>query len=357
MKHMKIMLKHIRQLFNEDTTIKQLLTIAPSINLPQRLTWLYVIGNTRESELEELWYHAVEHLDSSHEPDIDLFDTLYRQSESYLIDSGLSIDRQTLATHIVNLTKLLAQKVSLESLALDPKCPHFLRQNILSQYLPNSLTIQQVCQALDITVIHSTQQIATLQIESISLTVECGDDNFSDLDFDENGIRTAAIMLATEDLHDLSPYQAIELSHEIGHCRHHLTTVLPSGDYDIDFWDSELPAFNEEFRFMQTMSTEITEDVWIVEAIKQSVFTLFSLLAADIGVKRAFLRATEDNPIYAHTEKKLDWLLQKEALFHWAGVPYVQYFLSLVHFYLQNHPDDTIVREKWNQCLSTFTSH
>ncbi|MEE4409944.1 MULTISPECIES: hypothetical protein [unclassified Serratia (in: enterobacteria)] len=345
----------VAQLFNAAVDDAVLQATAKKIALPQRLSWLYIMANVREDPLDDQYFDAINTYALAPENPIpSCFDWMFAESARRFSDFGVRVDRLGLEQDIILLTNHIAAGLDWSDLHFDPAQPHFIRHEFLHPQLTAATSLAIVCELLAITCISCAKHEARVSIDGMPVEVQLGDDSFADLQW-EGGARSASLSLRASDLRHLTPYEALELSHELGHCRNHLASKHPTGDYGLPFWDTELPAFREEWRLCSRLAPEVSSRAWALEAIKQSVFALFPLLAPELGVKAAFNRAVKHNPIYGHTRKEADWLLLKPPLFVWSGVPYVQYFLSLVRFLLETGPYDEVLAQGLTQCQGRFS--
>ncbi|MFI8415970.1 hypothetical protein ACQKDS_05835 [Serratia sp. NPDC078593] len=336
---MEINREHISLLLTEPSDEAALRAAGNDIPLSQRLSWLYIMANVRENPLEERYFQALDSGAAYSE-----YDACFAAAHRHLADYGLQVDRQGLASDIIAMTQHIAASITWDDLQFDPAHPHFIRYEFLASQLPATMTLAAVCEALDIVCIDCARNTATVKIAGYPVEIVTDDDSYADLSLEE-GERQASIALNAKDLRRLTVSEALELSHELGHCRHHLLSPHPCGDYGLPFWDTELPAFNEEWRLCTRLSPGLDTRAWSIEAIKQSLFALFPLLAPEQGVAEAFRNAVQVNPIYHRSRKQPEWLLEKTPLFVWSGVPYVHYFCSLSHFLLQHQPQDTVLAQ------------
>ncbi|ENZ8429722.1 hypothetical protein PJ255_001260 [Klebsiella aerogenes] len=343
---------NIALLFDDTVPTQYLFSLAKNIPLPQRLSWLYIIANIRESRLLDEYENTLSKHNSQAKN--KKFDKIYANTEQTLSLCGGTVDRSLLAKDIVDITHLIAQKIHWDDLQFLPEHPHYMRAEYLEATLQKVKSVEDVCLALNINCIDCRPDSATIEINQARVDIITDSDNYADLRLDDKQ-RSASIALNAADFTSLTPSEALELAHEIGHCRNHLSSPYPSGDFALPFWDTELPAFEEEWRLCTALDPHVSLQAWSLEAIKQSVFALFPLLAPENGIERAFRYALEHNPIYCNSAKTPEWLLEKTSLFVWTGVPYVQYFLSLAHLILRHSPKDEQLAKLLSRSYSRFT--
>ncbi|MEZ2604488.1 hypothetical protein [Kluyvera intermedia] len=341
-------------LFDDTVSAERLFSVAQEISLPQRLSWLYIIANVKDSRLLKQYEHVLTEPRSKAKN--KKFDKIYASTEQALSICGCAVDRPLLAKDIVDITHHIAQKICWDDLQFLPEHPHYMRAEYLEATLQKVTSVEAVCQALNIDCISCTQDSAIIEINHTCVDIIADSDNYADLRLDDNQ-RSASIALNAPNFTKLTPDEALELAHEIGHCRNHLSSPHPGGDFALPFWDTELPAFEEEWRLCVAQDHHLGLQAWWLEAIKQSVFALFPLLAPTYGIERAFCYALEHNPLYCNSTKTPEWLLEKTALFVWTGVPYVQYFLSLAHLILRYSPEDEQLARLLSRSYSRFTLH
>ncbi|MFT2794225.1 hypothetical protein [Serratia sp. N21D137] len=347
----------VEQLFSETIDEETLRATAGDIALPQRLSWLYVMANVREDPLEDRYLDALDAYDTASRDRVaPCIDPLYAESARRLAYFGIRVDRQGLAADIISLTRHIAMGLEWHDLNFDPAQPHFMRHEFLQPCLTGATSLAKVCDVLAVACIRCSKNQAIVSIDGMQVEVQVGDDSFADLQW-EGDTRSAALSLRANDLRHLTANEALELSHELGHCRHHLVAEHPAGDYGLPFWDTELPAFREEWTLCSRLTPNLSTRAWALEAIKQSVFALFPLLVPVMGSKAALHQAVKQNPVYCYTRKEADWLLCKSPLFVWSGVPYVQYFLSLVRFLLETGPYDDVLAQGLMRCETRFSLH
>jgi len=343
---------NLELLFDDDIPVEHLFVAANDFPLPQRLSWLYIIANVRESPLFDDYQTALTHrMEAATYRQVD---ALYAQTVLPLHLCQCDVDRPALAQDIVEMTQHIAQRIRWDDLLVDPERPHYLRADALAAGLTHVTSVEAVCHSLDLDCLNVTSDSATLAINGIPVDVIADSDNYADLRLDGE-TRSASIALHAANFTCLTPREALELAHEIGHCRNHLSSDHPSGDFALPFWDTELPAFEEEWRLCAAQDPTLDLHAWALEAIKQSVFALFPLLAPEYGVARAYREALAHNPLYAKSTHTPTWLLEKTPLFVWTGVPYVHYFLSLAHLLLRHHPEDATLAQLLSRSYTRFT--
>lgn len=335
-------------LFDDNIPVEHLFYLAKDIPLPQRLSWLYIVANVRESSLLSEYEEALSKATNRS------FDEIYARTEVALNICNCDVDRPLLANDITEITQHITSKIRWDGLEFSPEHPHYLRAEYLETTLQKVTSVEAVCRSLNIECIYSAADSAAIVINLIRVDIIADSDNYADLRLNEHK-RSASIALNAADFTRLTPGEALELAHEIGHCRNHLTSVHPGGDFALPFWDTELPAFEEEWRLCKAEDPHLNLQAWSLEAIKQSVFALFPLLAPVYGTERAFRYALEHNPLYRNSTQPAEWLLEKTPLFVWTGVPYVQYFLSLAHLILRFSPKDELLANLLSRSYSRFT--
>ncbi len=340
--------KSINTIFDDDVSTDFLFIFSKEIPIPQRLSWLYIISNVRDSSLLKEFEDAIS------KGKYNQINEIYAKTVQSLNLSNCAVNRTLLAKDVVNITQHIAKKIRWDDLKFLPEHPHYLRAEYLESTLQKLTSIEAVCQSLHIDCLRSTPDSATIAINRIRVDIIADNDNYADLRLDEEK-RSAGIALNTADFTRLTPREALELAHEIGHCRNHLSSTHPSGDFALPFWDTELPAFEEEWRLCASQDPNFSLRAWSLEAIKQSVFALFPLLAPEYGIERAFRYALDHNPLYCRSTQPPEWLLEKPPLFVWTGVPYVQYFLSLAHMILRHNPADKQLANLLSRSYSRFT--
>ncbi|QDX29071.1 hypothetical protein [Dickeya poaceiphila] len=344
--------KNISLLFDDDISEARLLSLATEIELPQRLSWLYILANVRDNKLLDKYDDLLSHPESKNR--VKRFDEIYAKTKHYFNSCYCNVDRSALAEDIVEITQNIARQTQWDDLNFSPEHPEYMRFEYLNPFLHNFSSVQHVCQALNIDCVNYAPDSALININGYEIEIVSDSDNYADLRVEE-GLRSASIALNAADFTQLTTREALELAHEIGHCRNHLTCPHPCGDFALPFWDTELPAFEEEWRLCTASSPHLDLRAWSLEAIKQSVFALFPLLAPEYGVERAFRYALDNNPLYCSSRKTPEWLLTKAPLFVWTGVPYVQYFLSLAHLILRHGQVNTHLEKLLARSYSRFT--
>jgi len=350
-----ITVESIHLLFKEDVDEEKLIITATQIPLPQRLSWLHILANIQSNAILEDYYDALHNPLSKIEGNTEKsFDNIYFRTKKMLHRYGCVVDRIGLAEDITEITQHIAKNITWTDINFDQDHPHYIRSEYLSTYVNSLTSVSSVCQTLNIHCIHCTSDSAIININGYDVDIILDEDNYADLRL-EGARRSASIAINAIDLNNLNAQEVLELTHEIGHCRNHLTSNHPCGDFGLPFWDSELPAFEEEWRLCNTLAPQLDLRAWSLEAIKQSVFALFPLLAPELGTYQAFRYALEKNPLYFTSKKTSEWLLEKSPLFIWSGVPYVQYFLSLTHLLLRHDSADNVLASLLTRSYQRFT--
>lgn len=312
------------------------------------LAMLNLIANLYENELEDELSKLVFHSCVSDFSDID---RIYRRSANNLEESGVKLDRWRLYEVVRDASRCLEEDYLTVEI-IDNVVSHQLtsRSNYIEfvegiKTYPCAEVMRRFHCSFDRT--SSTEGWVVVGNNKVPLSV--GEGDYVVLGFDGE-TKTAEISVDVEQLDSLKVKEALSICHELGHALSHIQSREVIGDFTLCLFDIEIPSIQSELLFAESIST-VARTAFAIDCLKQSVFTIFSIMAPEVGAKKAFELATSQSTIYRRMQKDLNWILGKGQLFQWTGVPYIQYFTGFISALYGGGGATISLMEKLNACV------
>ena len=262
--------------------------------------------------------------------DLPGIDSLYRCYANNLVRAGIKLDRWRMCEAIRTVSSYLEGDYLTDEI-VDNIISHQLTSR--SDYIEffegeKTFSCAEVLRyfncGFDLT--SSTEGWLIAGENKIPLSV--GEGDYAVLGFDGER-KTAEIYVDVEQLDCLSIKETLSICHEVGHALNHILSSESIGDFSLCLFDVEVPSLRSELLFAESIS-DVARTAFAIDCLKQSVFSIFSIMAPEVGAAKAFELAISQNTIYGRLNKDLDWIVRKEQLFQWTGVPYIQYFSGFV---------------------------